>query len=644
MKPTRIAGMTGRAGFSAAVALVLLGAVAADALAHGSSLLPPPPKEPPRRTPPPPRPPPPPPPLPIDPPPAPPPEPPPEPVPPPAPSDDVDTPTGPATGKRPAVRDPVRAYKTGGEDRSWRIWWEFNREHLLGLRSLLRNSGTKTGEGHGEGYDPLAGRRAEALMALRRVAHHGEEPTLRASAIIALGRFGEDDDARTFLKLVSEGRAPGDVLEAAALALGLLDAEESAATRESARDWLGYALENEAALPPRARAFSIVAAGLRARSDKAILVRLVAACADPARRDEEVAALLLACGLARDPMAQPELLRAARRGTVGGAQLSDEERAHAAQALALSGEASAVPAIAALMRSRRSGVQTRRSAALALGRLLREGGLDDERARAAAEPLLEALRESPDPMLRGFAAVSLGGATPPRGIPDLRDAIDRGGNAALRPYAALALGLAARSLHDESARPIRAFLAGELAKSREIELSSALSLALGLARALEAKDALLERLEDGGSPTQERGAAAQALGLLGDATPRVAAALAAALEERSADVVQDAALAMGLLGRRETAELLAVRLRKTDSGAVQGRIVLALGYLGNAASVGPLLETLEDPAQNEIVREFAATALGILGDRRERDVLFDLDAWCNYLGATTSTHELIRLY
>jgi hypothetical protein len=35
---------------------------------------------------------------------------------------------------------------------------------------------------------------------------------------------------------------------------------------------------------------------------------------------------------------------------------------------------------------------------------------------------------------------------------------------------------------------------------------------------------------------------------------------------------------------------------------------------------------------------------GLLGDAREQDVLFDIDADFNYLATTDTTYELLRLY
>ena len=36
--------------------------------------------------------------------------------------------------------------------------------------------------------------------------------------------------------------------------------------------------------------------------------------------------------------------------------------------------------------------------------------------------------------------------------------------------------------------------------------------------------------------------------------------------------------------------------------------------------------------------------LALMGDRREKDVLFDLDAYFNLYATTPATHELMRLY
>ena len=72
--------------------------------------------------------------------------------------------------------------------------------------------------------------------------------------------------------------------------------------------------------------------------------------------------------------------------------------------------------------------------------------------------------------------------------------------------------------------------------------------------------------------------------------------------------------------------------------------MLALAHLDHSAAVEPLLEVLRDQRAPTLVREFAAVALGLMGDRRTRDPLFAVDAWFNYFATTRATNEFIRLY
>ena len=85
-------------------------------------------------------------------------------------------------------------------------------------------------------------------------------------------------------------------------------------------------------------------------------------------------------------------------------------------------------------------------------------------------------------------------------------------------------------------------------------------------------------------------------------------------------------------------------LDKGGSDRMVERTILALGHLGSPGSVKPLIEIAGDKTRTGIVREFACVALGLLGDDREIDPLFDLDADFNYFATTVATNELIRLY
>ena len=532
-------------------------------------------------------------------------------------------------------------------DSGWRVWWEFNRESLVGFRHILHGRGTVTGKRSTDAPDALAGRRDEVLKALRDIALGREHETLRAATLIALGRMGGDEDARIFLALLRDATQHNEVHEGAALGLGLLPKLGAKDVRDSAREHLTYYMATPRSLSRRARHFTFIASGLRARDDKMLLMSLArhALGKVPNRYDAAVAAY--ACGLANDRMLVPELTQAVRRGTFGGRKLSDIGRSHATQALAMLDDPLAAKTMLGLLRSRRARGHTKRSAVLALGRMLRHGVLDREDSTRAHEALRKAFEDHSDPVLRGFAAIALGGAaqTNDDAIRVLRNSLDKGGAVSIRPYAALALGMAARNTKDEITRKaLQKFLSRELKKCREQELASALAIALGLCAAHEAQDQLLARVANERLRPAVRGSAAEAVGLLGRDSPKAWEVLNDALTNGPKDMVGDVALALGMLGRRSTAARLVARLARVDSVMHQGRIMLALGHLGHPGAVDPLLDVLADRTEKQIVREFATVALGLMGDVREQDVLFAIDGDFNFLATTSATYELVRLY
>ena len=83
-------------------------------------------------------------------------------------------------------------------------------------------------------------------------------------------------------------------------------------------------------------------------------------------------------------------------------------------------------------------------------------------ARRRASRSLRLFEKGRDPVLRGYCAVSLGGAKEPQGVHVLREAIDGGGPPVIRSFAALGLGLAARNADARTRYGIGSFLREEL--------------------------------------------------------------------------------------------------------------------------------------------------------------------------------------
>jgi HEAT repeat protein len=184
----------------------------------------------------------------------------------------------------------------------------------------------------------------------------------------------------------------------------------------------------------------------------------------------------------------------------------------------------------------------------------------------------------------------------------------------------------------------------ELRKTKEVEFASVLCIALGLGTHTGAVDDLIDRADSKTLPAMVRAAAAQGLGLMGKPSPKTDMVLFHLLTETNPVLVEDAALALGLLGRRSATKILLNKLAKTQSSRVRGGIIQALGHLGNPATIDPLLAILSDRTQKKVVREYAAVALGLIVDTRSPDVLFEIDADFNLFATTVTTNELIRLY
>ena len=150
----------------------------------------------------------------------------------------------------------------------------------------------------------------EVLATLRAIADSEGERMVRASALIALGRMGGEEDARRFVETLLRESEPIDVREAAAVGLGILPPFENVEVTQKVRLALVHVLKNPAVLPGRTRGLVILTIGLRARDDAGLRLELAARIAEGGLTDaEEASNLLFACGLSGDAASAPDLLR-----------------------------------------------------------------------------------------------------------------------------------------------------------------------------------------------------------------------------------------------------------------------------------------------------------------------------------------------
>jgi hypothetical protein len=184
-------------------------------------------------------------------------------------------------------------------------------------------------------------------------------------------------------------------------------------------------------------------------------------------------------------------------------------------------------------------------------------------------------------------------------------------------WLALALGvlereaaLAGRERSDAAQSALRSLLAN----SRNAEESAALATAVGLG-CDDAAGALCAKMLERTRATELRGALSLALGMTGDRAH--ADALIAVVADAAYRPVElsEAAIGLGLLGDGRAVEVLAEGLRGARSFAAQAAFATALGHVGDARAVAPLLAMLGDDARTDRARAFAAAALGRIADR-----------------------------
>ncbi len=186
-----------------------------------------------------------------------------------------------------------------------------------------------------------------------------------------------------------------------------------------------------------------------------------------------------------------------------------------------------------------------------------------------------------------------------------------------RAWAAISLAILERSLADagqprspESMAAIR----DALSESKVAEEIGPLALAEGLCEDPEATQVLRSKFEVTADP-EARGLVAIGLGLIGD---RSAIPLLSDVLRKSRfqpELQRSAAIGLALLGEGEVVPELASMLGSAVGISSPACIDSALGSIGDVRGVQPLIEVLEDEQASDLVRAFAAEALGRIGDR-----------------------------
>jgi HEAT repeat protein len=289
-------------------------------------------------------------------------------------------------------------------------------------------------------------------------------------------------------------------------------------------------------------------------------------------------------------------------------------RCRAIEALRSASDAATLSVLQHLLSSSR--IELRRSAALVLG----------EYNHALVVPALQTAFElENEPLTRGFLLISLGR----QGGDSARDFVvnvlekDKG---AMRPWAALSLGLMAHTQRDRlAARAIRDAVANE----RNAQARPAYWLAAGLARDVEATPALTNALAKA-ADALERSYAALALAMVGGDEQHDALVAQLSLD-KSALARSQISVALGVLGAPGDAERLGPVLQDTSDPELQVQVTGAIAFHGSAEAMHELGTLALNDKSSATLRAAVLDGLGMLVGTGESLALLELSRSANFV-------------
>lgn len=481
----------------------------------------------------------------------------------------------------------------------WEWWFDFNQEVLLRLRARLERNAAADG---GAPWRPISDDlRTSAVLPALVEAVRADPPALpgvrrnpnprdvRGAGVMAMGRLARPE-AVPYIELVAETDPDRNVRMRAVVALGFSGSPNAVETL--------VRLYGDETVDAEIRTYAAAGLGLIGNAQAVDALRTgLSEKLLTAQGNQIRAGSLYAAGLPGDAV-----LGAALRELQPSWLFKKEPQARALIGASL-GRVGDPPSVAFLFELLNdSDTQVRRSAAAGFGAAA--GQLD---AGAIGRLVAHYAQES-DSATRMNLIHALGRARLPESRAWLRAAL-ASENAEARPHIALALGMDG----DQGNTPV---LLEALNGQNEQSIAGAMVVGLGLLGNDSATDALVARLDTESSPYL-RGYLCLALGLIDPARPELADEFdRIARTESDVELIRSAILGLGLLGARGRIDALAADAGTLGNTMERASVLHALGLVGDAATVAPLLNVFHDTEQTNYVRAYALQALGELCDPR----------------------------
>ncbi|HZM00162.1 MAG TPA: HEAT repeat domain-containing protein [Planctomycetota bacterium] len=525
------------------------------------------------------------------------------------------------------------AWEPNGSEEDWWLWWEMNKLRFLKPHRLAAPLDaaagriTRVSDDRGTATDTLGARIADSAAATARAEllpllvalTQSEDALLRARAAATLGRLGGREAVAPLTALLSDNQVL--VRHAAIVGLGATGSMEAAKPLLSIAADGGLQGPDGPQLSSWARPLAFVALGLGRRHGMSpVLDGFVADLAREAaaqRPELGTAALLYQTLSPCEPLSEYAL------AVLDDERAASDLRCRAAETLGLAGDAAELPRLTHLLGDGQ--VEMRRSAALAMS------GLSHPLALAALKTAYEMEAE---PTARGFlllAVAEQGGD----GAREFLIRAARGGPQTSRPWAALGLGLLARSLDDSrqpAGQPAYAEICATLREGLGSDVNhgarGAWILAAGIARDAGSVPRLRETMT-GSKDQRIRMFAALSLAMIGDAGSR-ALMLEQLRHEDAPLAIVGLTQALGAFGVAEDGPALAAAVREMRVPSTQVLLAVALAFHGSEPALEGLLAIIRDESASSEARAAAVDGLGLLLDERSGLMLQEVAAAANF--------------
>lgn len=602
----------------------------------------------------------------------------------------------------------------------WQFWWGYNNDDILNIKSSIYSI-KRTAQGVISDVGGAGGARGDSTRATAKQVHDvlipallqiikdpGQKmkpgPDTESAAYIALAKVTDDPShIPLFMDAVvgKDGKKNSSVHqtvnESAAFALGLLRRSDKARQFDAkeldrVRDFLFQVYENNE-LQMRTRGFAMIALGLLAdqpttRSRKeatgggglfyapdpvamgqVTADRIVDMLKHQYKDSQMYVVALLALGMQQPTDVTPDVIEmlkdCALKGKLYKEPVDDLISSYAALAIGKLGRESEIGSMLNALTINQTGVNTKRSAAIALGLLGRR--IDGPARGTLAGQIVKELEKVKDATTKNFGIISVAyllaadaeaqhtDVLNAKGvkIADFLLKIAEDGKYSERPYGALALGLVGRAIGDKPGiveygqfrlSAITALRKGLTETKMDKRARGSFAIALGVLQDEGAKAELVALVGDKQEEKELRGYSAVALGLIGIPAPEVIKVIKDALKERSSEELrQQTAIALGLLQSPDTIPTLIQEIKEADSQNVLGQVVLALAKIGDSRAIQPLVDILQDTSRPDLTRALSCAGLGLIGDLEMTPSLARLSKDINYRASPDTVNEALSI-